>query len=481
MAESLKKKTLQGFIWVAAEKVGLYLIQFGIIMILARLLTPEDFGLVAMIMIFFAVTTVLMEGGLSSAIIRERTPKQEDINTVFTINVLLAVFFYIILFFAAPYIADFYGNPIIQSLIRIMGLTLVARALSLVHQAMLVHSLDFKKEFLRVLPAHLLSGALGIYLAYKGYGVFALAYKYLALSILSSLFLMFLSKQKVSLSLHKNSYNRLSSFGIHLTASKILSSIHSNLYKVLIGVFFSPATLGFLSQAQKLERLVSSNLMQVIRKVSYPSLAKLNDDPVKLKDAYRKIIKISSLIVIPGMVFMIVYAEPLISLAFGDQWLPAAPMLQIVCVGGMVFNLILIHQNLLKVLGRSRLYLNLEILQKANITLALVGGIWFDILTLISLIVLAQYVTTFFYGYYAGKYISYNIREQLSDLAKIFASSAVMGVVLFFLKGWLINNYNQNLIVILFSLIIAIIIFMAILRITVYREVINFLRFSQNK
>lgn len=418
-------------------------------MILARLLTPEDFGLVAMIMIFFAVTTVLMEGGLSAAIIRERTPKQEDINTVFTINVLLAVFFYIILFFAAPYIADFYGNPIIQSLIRIMGLTLVARALSLVHQAMLVHSLDFKKEFLRVLPAHLLSGALGIYLAYKGYGVFALAYKYLALSILSSLFLMFLSKQKVSLSLHKNSYNRLSSFGIHLTASKILSSIHSNLYKVLIGVFFSPATLGFLSQAQKLERLVSSNLMQVIRKVSYPSLAKLNDDPVKLKDAYRKIIKISSLIVIPGMVFMIVYAEPLISLAFGDQWLPAAPMLQIVCVGGMVFNLILIHQNLLKVLGRSRLYLNLEILQKANITLALVGGIWFDILTLISLIVLAQYVTTFFYGYYAGGFINYSLKEQIWDVTRIVLWFIPVGIILFLTKQTFEQFPVSNLVVII--------------------------------
>lgn len=418
-------------------------------MILARLLTPEDFGLVAMIMIFFAVATVLMEGGLSAAIIRERNPKQEDINTVFTINVLLAVFFYIILFFAAPFIADLYGSPIIQSLIRIMGLTLVARAFSLVHQAMLVHNLDFKKEFIRILPAHLLSGALGIYLAYKGFGVFALAYKYLALSILSSLLLIILSKQKVSLSLHKSSYNRLSSFGIHLTASKILSSIHSNLYKVLIGFFFSPATLGFLTQAQKLERLVSSNLMQVIRKVSYPSLAKLNDDPVKLKDAYRKIIRISSLIVIPGMVFMIINAEPLISLAFGDQWLPAAPMLQIVCVGGMVFNLILIHQNLLKVLGRSRLYLNLEILQKANITIALLGGIWFDILTLISLIILAQYVTTFFYGYYSGVLINYSIKEQVWDVAQIILWIIPVGIIFYILRHTFAQFELSNLIIII--------------------------------
>lgn len=451
---NLKKRTLSGLFWVGLEKVGLHVIQFVVLIILARLLAPEDFGLIGMIMILFSVSSIIMEGGINQALIREKNLEKSDVDTAFLTNVLLGIFFYLLLYFTAPYVSLFYDDERLTLLVRVMGLSVFFKSFSLVFSASLVQKMNFKRELILMVPAYLVSGIGAVYLAFAGYGVVALAMKYVILELVKTILLFFLSQQNVGSSYSKKSFKKLFNFGIHLTSSKLIASMHNNLYKVLIGKFFSASVLGLYTQAQKIKRLLSSNILQAIQKVTYPTLSKIKDDEKRLKAGYIKIIQMSMLIIMPMMVLLIVTADPLIPFLLGEQWLGAVPMLQIISVGGMVFYLILIHQNILKVIGRTDVYFKLEIIQKFNVTLALVVGLWFDILILIALIVASQFVTTFIYAYKVGKFIDYTIPEQIKDIADIFVVSILVLGLTFIIKIG-ITQFQLHDIILLITLVVS--------------------------
>jgi len=452
---SLKKAAFRGLFWVGIEKVGLHLIQISVFIILARLLVPEDFGLIGMIMILFSVSSTIMEGGVSQALIREKTIEQDDINTAFLFNVLFGIILYILLYVTAPYISHFYNDERLTLLVRIMGLSVLFQSFGLVFSASLVQKMNFKRELILILPAHLISGLTAITMGYSGYGVISIAMKFVILELIKSFTLFYLSQQKIHLGFSKSSFKKLFSFGMHLTGSKLISSMHSNLYKVLIGKFFSASTLGLYTQAQKIMRLLSSNILQAIQKVTYPSLSKIKGNKVRLKSGYRKIIQLSMLLIMPLMALLIVIADPLIPFLLGEQWAGAVPMLQIISVGGMVFYLILIYQNLLKVIGRTDIYLKLEIIQKVNITIALAVGIWFNILIFISLVVVSHFITTFIYAYKVGKFVDYSISEQIKDIADIFVVSLlVLGIIYYF--KLIMMQYNLHSLVLLTILSISV-------------------------
>ena len=462
---SLKQKTATGLFWVFLEKIGLYFIDFAIIIILARLLSPEDFGLVAMVMIFFSVSTTIMEGGLNQALIREKKPNEEDVNTVFTTNLVFAIVLYIILYLLAPYIALFFENKMLTPIVRIMGLSLIFRSFGMAHRSMVVQSLNFKKEFYLVLPAHLFTGLLAIYLAYKGAGVYALVIKYTALAFFTSLIFIIFSKYPIRLGFSKESFNRFFSFGLNIMLSRLISSIYLNLYRVFIAKFYSAAALGYYKQANNLRKMGSSNIVSAIQKVTYPVLAKLQDNPEKLKNAYRRVIKTTSVIVIPIMVFLFITADVLIPFLLGDQWMLAVPMLKIIVVGGMVFNISLINQNLLKVLGKTRLYLRLEILKKISTTAALLIGIWFDILILLAILQITAFINAIIYSYVSSRYIDYRKKEQITDFFSALSYSIPMIIILAGFKFWFTTHYNQPFLFLLFAFILGVMAYSA----TVYR------------
>lgn len=423
---SLKAEASKGVLWVAVERFGQHLLQAIIFIILARLLTPEDFGLVAMLMIFFAIGQSFIDSGMGQALIREKEISDQDRSTVFWFNLLLSVFFYALLYYSAPLIAQFYDRPELVVLTRVMGLSVIFFGIAIVQRSEMTQQLEFKKQAMAQLPAVIIAGTVSITMAYWGYGVWSLVAQYLLVAGCSSIALWILQPANIKFHFDKVSFNRLFGFGYKLLLSGLLDTTYQHIYKLVIGKFFAAATLGFFTQAKKLQELASQQLVGIIQKVTYPLLAKAGDDPKRLKRGYRQIIQSSSFLIFPGMLLLMLFAEPIMYYVLGEQWLPAAPFLQIICISGILYHLHAINLNILKVLGRSDLFLKLEIIKKVNITIAIVIGLQFGIYGLLIGQVISSYIALIINTWYTAKFLNYSILEQGEDVLKVMVLSIPM-------------------------------------------------------
>lgn len=427
---SLKAEASKGVLWVAVERFGQQLLQAVIFIILARLLTPEDFGLVAMLMIFFAIGQSFIDSGMGQALIREKEITDQDRSTVFWFNMLLSVAFYGLLYVSAPWIAGFYERPELIDLTRVMGLTVIFFGIAIVQRSEMTQQLEFKKQAYAQVPAVFIAGLVSITMAYMNYGVWALVAQYLLVSACSSIALWLLQPANIRFHFNRESFIRLFGFGYKLLLSGLLDTSFRHIYKLVIGKFFAAATLGFYTQAKKIQQLASQNLVGIIQKVTYPLLAKAEDDPKRLKRGYRQVIQSSSFIIFPGMVSLILFAEPIMSYVLGERWLDAAPFLQILCLSGMLHHLHAINLNILKVLGRSDLFLKLEIIKKMNITIAILVGLQFGIYGLLIGQVVSSYVALFINTWYTAKFLNYSIKEQSEDVLKVMILSIPMVAIM---------------------------------------------------
>ncbi|MHB1224197.1 MAG: lipopolysaccharide biosynthesis protein, partial [Gemmatimonadaceae bacterium] len=412
---SLARQAFSGVLWAAAERFGLQAIQFVVLVILARKLTPEDFGLVAMLMVVFAVSAVLVNGGFTAALIRETEITEEDKATAFWMNVIGAVVIYGVIWISAPAIAGFFEQPRLEALTRFMALSLVFMALTLVQSAELFHRLAFKRLGLINLAASVVTGTVAITAAMLGAGVWALAVKYVLMSACASLFLWLADPWLPRRWISRQSIRKLFSFGSRLAVSGLLNEIYQNVYKVVIGKAFSAPTLGFYTQAQNFQRTASESLVGVLQNVSYPVLSRFKDDPVRLKRGYRTMIQVSSYVIFPAMIGMALAAEPLVLALVGQKWRDTIPFLQLLCVSGALYHLHSINLNVLKVVGRSDLFLRLEVIKKANITVAIIVGMQFGIWGLVIGQVVSSYVALLINMYYTRQFIDYSIPEQVMD------------------------------------------------------------------
>jgi O-antigen/teichoic acid export membrane protein len=431
---SLKKEAAKGFAWVAVEYVGQQVLQAVLFIVLARLLTPEDFGLTAMLMVFFSVSQSFIDSGMGQALIRQKEITDQDRATVFWFNLLLSVLFYLLLFFTAPYIASFYKEPKLTELTRVMGLAVIFFGIGIVQRSELTQQLQFKKQAYAQIPAMLISGVISVLMAFLGYGVWALVSQYLLLALLSSIFLWILKPSKILFAWNKDSFSRLFGFGYKLLLSGLLNTVFSNVYKLVIGKFFMAATLGFYVQAKKMQELASNSLIGVIQKVTYPLLAKAGTNPERLKRGYRMVIQSSSFVIFPCLILLILLGEPVILYVLGEKWLPSVPFLQLVCISGMLLHLHAINLNVLKVLGRSDLFLKLEIIKKINITIAVIIGLQYGIYGLLISQVISSYVALFINSYYTVKFLDYSYREQGADVLKVLLLSVPMAAAVLLLQ-----------------------------------------------
>ncbi len=431
---SLKKKATKGILWVAVERFGQQLLQGIIFIILARLLSPEDFGLVGMLVIFFAIAQTFVDSGMGQALIREKEISDEDRSTVFWFNLFLSILFYALLYFSAPWIADFYNQPKLISLTRVMGLNILFFAIAVVQRAEMTQQMEFKKQALAQVPAMALSGGISIWMAYVGYGVWAIAAQYLLMAFFGSLLLWLLQPVKIKFIWSRESFNKLFGFGYKLLFSGLLNTIFENIFKLIIGKYFSLATLGFFTQAQKLQRLASNNLSNLIQKVSYPILARLGDEKEKLKSGYKKVIVTSSFVIFPLITFLMIMAHPIIVVLLGQKWVEAVPFLQYLCGAGLVIHINAINLNLLKVLGRSDLVLKLAFFKKSILLIAIVIGLQFGIWGLMIIQVVTSYTSLIINIYYTERFIGYAFWEQLKDVIQVFAFVVPIGLILWFLN-----------------------------------------------
>lgn len=435
MSNSLKSKTVSGILWSAVERFSLQGVQFIINIIMARLLLPSDYGMIGMLAVFLQISQAFIDGGFTNALIQRKSRSEVDFSTVFYFNIIVAFLFYILIFFSAPLIADFYHMPELDIVARIIALSLIISSLSSVHKTKLTINIDFKTQSKISLISAMVSGLIGIGMAYNGYGVWALVTQILINTVfLTILYFYFLRWTPLKL-FSWESFKSLFSFGSKLLVSSLIHTIYYNLYSIVIGKRFSATSLGYYTRAEQFAMFPSSNVNSIISRVTFPVLSTMQDDDEKLALAYRKYIRLSSYVIFPLMMGLIVLAKLLIILLLTDQWIGVVILLQILCLDWMFDHLSIINLNLLYVKGRSDLALRLEIVKKVIATFILFVSIPFGLIGMCWGRVIYSLLATYLNTRYTNSLISLSFITQMKDICPSLLLSIIMGGTVYLFMG----------------------------------------------
>jgi len=430
---SLKKQAVSGVIWTFAQQFSVQIINFLVQIILARLLTPEIFGLIAMLTLFIAIGQSLMDAGMTNSLIRTKEPDQLDYSTVFVTNLLVSAGIYIVTYSIAPFIADFYNQQILKDILRVFALSFVIRSFAAVHVAKLTKEMNFKTQMKLQVPSTIVGAIVGIAMAYLGFGVWSLVWLNLSQIIIFTIQNWIFIKWRPSFVFSKERFKYHFNFGYKLTLSGLLDTIYLNLYPIVIGKYFTATKVGFFNQAETLRRFPVQQLSAVMEKVTYPLFTNIKTDE-QLKSVYRKTMKLALLITVPMMMYLILVADELFLILFGEKWLPAVPYFQILSCASIVSPLSKYNLNILKVKGRSDLFLKLEIIKKVVGILAVFLMVPFGLTALSISYVLVFYFNIAINMLFSGRLIDYKIWEQLRDVSKIIVFGSVSFSVCFFAK-----------------------------------------------
>lgn len=414
--------------WSSIDRFSTQGIQFVFSILIARQLLPSDYGVVAMLGIFLAVSQTFIDSGFGTALIRKIDRTDTDFSTVFYFNIVVAAFFYLVLWFAAPYIAAFYEIPLLEDVTRVVALTLIFSSLSGVQNAKLSIAIDFKTRAKISVSVTLLTGAIGLWMAYNGYGVWALVVQSVFASLLGTVLLWCLVRWRPKRTFSWQSFREMFSFGSKLLASALLDTIYNNMYTLIIGKFFSSATLGLYSRASSLARYPSSNITGVLQGVTFPVLSSIQNEPERLAGAYKRFLRLSAFVIFPSMIGLAAVADPLIRLVLTDKWEGCIYLLQIVCFSMMWYPIHAINLNLLQVKGRSDFFLKVEIIKKIQGVIVLCITVPMGIVAMCYGGVVSSLLCLIYNTYYTQKLIGYGYVAQMKDLFHILVHALVMGV-----------------------------------------------------
>lgn len=435
---NLRKKTLDGLIWTFSQQFGAQIISFFITIFLARILAPAEFGIIAMLSVFVAVGGLLVDGGLSSSLIRTGRANQKDYSTVFFFNLGGSLIIYVLIYFMAPLISSFYKQEILTSVLRVYSIVFIINAFYEIQNARLVKVMDFKTQALIQLPSVLTSGLIGILLAINGFGVWSLVWMNISQSFLITVFHWVFSKWRPSLIFDTSCFKKHFHFGYKMTLSGLLELIYKNIYVLIIGKSYSAAQLGFYSRADSISQLPTNNIFNAINSVTYPMFASISEDNIRLKMVYKKLVQQVLFWNASILILLVVIAEPLFRFLLTEKWLPAVPYFQILCLAGILYPLHAYNHNILKVKGRSDLILKIEFVKKAIAVSGILLVIPFGILGLLYFQLAFSIFSCFINSYYSGILINYSIKEQLADIFPAVSLSIVIGLICFFLDTFLL-------------------------------------------
>lgn len=441
MQGSLKGKTIHGVIWSLIDNVSSSGVIFFVGIILARLLTPEEYGVMAMVSIFIAISNSIIDSGLSSALIRKVKVKPIEYNTVFYFNLLISLLLYICLFFISPFIALFFREPILCEVMRVIGLILIINALSIIPYTIFVREINFKTQTIISLIASVGSGVIGVWMAFSGQGVWSLVGQQLGRQCLNTLFLWFFCHWKPTVSFSMTAFKEMFGFGSKLLLSGLLDTIYKDIYYIVIGRCFSSSILGQYTRAKQFSMVFSTNLTTVVQRVSFPVLSSIQDDSIRLREAYRKVIKSTMLVSFACMLGLAAIAKPLLILLISDKWLPAVYFLQIVCFSNMLYPLHAINLNILKVKGRSDVFLKLEVIKKVLAIFPILVGVYLGIEMMLWGSVIISVISYFLNAYYSASLINYSVYEQLKDIFPSFIVSLGVGFLMWSISLLSISYY----------------------------------------
>lgn len=443
MEKLLKSSAISGVTWTAIERFGQQFLRLIIGVIIARILEPSMFGIVGMTVLFTDLAQSILDSGFGSALIQKKDRNEIDYSTCFYFNVVVGLVLYIVLFISAPYIADFYHTEELADVIRVISIGFVFNSLIISQNAKLSAEFKFKASAIINIASYLISGIVGIVLAYIGFGVLALVFQQVLACLLRVLFIEIYTKWIPMLIFSKRSFHYLFNFGNKVLVSGILLSIYNNLYTLVIGRIFAPAEVGYYNRANQFASLPSSTLIGIVMKVAYPLMAEVQDDTDRLRRSYQKFLRLPIYVIYPLLVGLIVLAKPFIVLLIGEKWIFCVPLLQVLAFSYMFDPLSHVNLNILYVKGRTDLVLKLDIINRIIGLTILFSTIPFGIWWLCfgrSVYGLVAYSIN---CYYTGKYIEFGFWEQMKYNIPLFIKAGIMGVVCYIPMFFTSNYYYQ--------------------------------------
>lgn len=442
MAEqSLKDKTVKGVAWSGIDNVAQFGVSFFVSIILARLLSPDDYGLLGIVNIVTVICSSLINGGFSNALIRKKNVTNEDYNTTFVINIGISIVLYGLIFFCSPFIAHFFDRVELIILIRVVSVGLIIGAFSLVPQTRLTKQLDFKSQTKITIIASILSGVIGIVLALMNFGVWALVAQGLTVQILKAILLLIYDKWAPRISFSTKSFHELFGFGWKIMVSGLLDTTWKELYQVVVGKYYSPATLGQYTRAKQFSSMFSTNLTTVIQRVSFPVLSDIQDNKQRMVTSYRRIIKLTMFVTAISMFFLAAVSGPFIYCLIGQKWNEAAGYLPLICVAGSLYPLHAINLNMLQVQGRSDLFLRLEIIKKMIALIPLFVGAFVGIMPMLYTNLVIGLISYFLNSHYSGKLLGYSSWCQIKDVSSSYSIAIGLFCLVFPIKYLPISNW----------------------------------------
>ncbi|MGS0534554.1 lipopolysaccharide biosynthesis protein [Pseudoalteromonas sp. SaAl2] len=471
------KSTANGLKWSAIERLATQVIQLIVMLYLARLLGPEAFGLVGMLAVFIAISQTFVDSGFSSALIRRTERTEEDFSTTFYFNIVVGFLCYAILFVAAPYVAKFFEQPELISLLRVLALTIIVNSFAIVQRAKLTIGMDFKTQAKASLISVFVSCGVGIYLANIDFGVWALVGQTITNAACNVILLNIYLKWLPSTGFSKNSFDYLFGFGSKLLAAGLLDTIFKNIYQIVIGKHFSAAQVGLFTQANQLASVPAMTLTTVIQRVTYPMLSSIQNDVEKFEEAYLLTLRMAAVVVFPLMVGLGITAIPFITITLGKEWLASAELLTILTLGLMLYPIHAINLNLLNVKGRSDIFLKLEVIKKALIVFILCITVPLGIKAICIGIVINSYIALLINSYYTGQFSRLKISKQLFVLFPIWVAALTCASIAHFIAVYVDSVNDMNVYIhLLINLVVMPLLYIMVIRASqkdLYTQILN--------
>lgn len=427
-------KVFSNFIWRFAERCGAQLVTFIVSIVLARILTPSDYGTIALVTVFTTILQVFIDSGLSTALIQKKDADDLDFSSVFYFNFVICIILYLIMFVSAPFIADFYKDSSLVSIVRVISLTLVISGVKGVQQSYVSRHMLFKRFFFSTLGGTIFSAVLGILMAYAGFGVWAIVFQQLSNNAIDTLILWITVKWRP---IKKFSWSRLKnllSFGWKMLASSLLDTVYNNLRNMIIGKLYTSADLAFYNQGDKFPKLIVTNINTSIDSVLLPTMSNEQDNHVRVKDMTRRAIKISTYIMAPLMIGLAFCAKPIVQIVLTDKWLPCVPYLQIFCISYLFWPIHTANLNAIKAMGRSDLFLKLEVIKKFIGMILLLITMNISVMAMAYSLLISGLISQVINSWPNRYLLKYSYIDQIKDILPNIVMALIMGGFVYFIS-----------------------------------------------
>lgn len=446
MKRNSNSTVFTSLLWRFAERIGAQGVSFIVSIVLARILDPELYGTIALVTVFTAILNVFVDSGLGSALIQKKDADDLDFSSVFYFNVTACCALYLLIFLAAPLIAAFYKDSTMTPIVRVLSLMLVISGVKNILQAYVSRTMQFKRFFFATLGGTIGAAVIGIYMAYRGYGVWALVAQQIFNAAVDTLILWITVKWR-----HKKmfSWERLKgllAYGWKLLVSALLDTVYNELRQLIIGKKYTSADLAFYNRGRQFPHLIVENTNASINSVLFPTMSQKQDDREKLKEMTRRAIKTSTYIMAPLMIGMAFCAEPLVRLVLTEKWIECVPYLRIFCITFMFYPIHTANLNAIKAMGRSDIFLKLEYIKKAIGLTLLLSSMWFGVMMMAYSLLLSTFLGMLVNSWPNRKLLDYGFKEQIKDICPGILLAAAMGVCVYGLQMIGLNDFLTLLI-----------------------------------